>query len=202
MSTDEYSALMNDIRANGVRVAITLYKGKILDGRHRAQACNTLRIRPPCVEFIGNDDEAKAFVLSINAHRRHLSMKQRRDLIAAELKRDPSQSDRSIAKKAKVSHPTVAKARREANGKCFHKPGRTEATGRKARGRKPAITNNAKHQDAAVTKPSDLAAARILKELAGIKPNDLSEPRKFASELFNHMKRFAATIQFDMGKTA
>lgn len=210
MQPDEYAALVNDIKANGLLLPITLYKGKILDGRHRAKACQALKIKPSCDEFVGGDAEAKAFVLSINAHRRHLSMKQRRDLIAAELKSDPAQSDRSIARKAKVSDKTVAAARKKSNAEIPHKDERKEESGRKARGRKPATAPSQqptveappKTTESPVTKPGDLTAARLLKELAGIKPGDLSEPNKFASELFNHMKRFATTFKLDMGRTA
>jgi hypothetical protein len=35
MSNDEFSALVEDIRTNGLRVPIVLHEGAILDGRHR-----------------------------------------------------------------------------------------------------------------------------------------------------------------------
>src|SRR5262249_50204466 len=54
------------------------------------------------------------------------------------LKANPEQSDRAVAKLARVDHKTVASVRAEqANGEIPHKPERTEASGRKARGRKP-----------------------------------------------------------------
>jgi hypothetical protein len=54
-----------------------------------------------------------AYVISANAHRRHLTPEQRRELIAALLKERPERSDRTTAKIAQVSHPTVAAVRRE-----------------------------------------------------------------------------------------
>ena len=56
------------------------------------------------------------------------------------LKDNPEQSDRAVAKLAHVDHKTVASVRvaaTQANGEIPHKPERTEADGRKARGRKP-----------------------------------------------------------------
>jgi hypothetical protein len=75
-------------------------------------------------------------VLSANAHRRHLTAEQKRELIAKVLKAKPELSDRAIGKVAKVDHKTVASVRSKANGEFPHKA-RTEATGRKSRGRKP-----------------------------------------------------------------
>jgi DNA-binding Lrp family transcriptional regulator len=111
MMTDELADLERDIVANGLRQAITLFDGKILDGRHRYAVCTKLGIEPTVVNFEGTADEAKALALSLNVHRRHLTFEQRQAIVDRELRTDPSQSDRAIAAKAKVSHPTVAKQR-------------------------------------------------------------------------------------------
>lgn len=141
MMADELVELERDIQAHGLRQPITLFENQILDGRHRYATCMKLGIEPKVETFTGTEAEAKALVLSLNVHRRHLTLKQKQELIEAELKRDPAQSDRAIGRKAKVDHKTVAKKRAEAaaNGEIPHKPAeRTEASGRKARGRKPA----------------------------------------------------------------
>jgi hypothetical protein len=79
------------------------------------------------------------YVISANIQRRHLSAKDKRDLIAKVLKAKPEQSDRQIAKQVKAADKTVASVRRklEANAEIPHKPDRIENDGRKARGRKP-----------------------------------------------------------------
>jgi hypothetical protein len=79
-----------------------------------------------------------SYVVSANIHRRHLTAEQKRGLITLFLKINPEKSDRQVAAATKVDHKTVAKVRREeeANGEIPHKP-RKEASGRKARGRKP-----------------------------------------------------------------
>jgi hypothetical protein len=49
--------------------------------------------------------------LSANIHRRHLTAEQKRELIAKVLKAQPSKSNRTIAKQAKVDDKTVAVVR-------------------------------------------------------------------------------------------
>lgn len=114
MLRDEYVALVADIKKHGLRQPIVLYEGQILDGIHRRRACIEAEVDPDYAEFEGTTEEAEAYVLSLNVHRRHLTLEQRRKLIDAELKRDPAQSDRSIARKVRVSDKTVKAARSKA----------------------------------------------------------------------------------------
>ena len=143
MLTDEYIALVANIKENGLQQPITLFEGQVLDGRHRLRACIEANVPICAVEFHGTREEAKAHVLSLNYYRRHLSYEQKQQIVADELKHDPAQSDRAIAKKAKVGHQTVGRARAKmdaaSNGPLDHKPERTEASGRKARGQKPGV---------------------------------------------------------------
>ncbi len=75
MTDEEYKALREDIEANGLHQPITLYEGKILDGRHRARACDELGI-VPITRFYDGDSPA-AFVISLNVKRRSLTTAQR-----------------------------------------------------------------------------------------------------------------------------
>lgn len=74
MDDAEYAALVEDIRANGLREPITLHEGKILDGRHRARACAELGIEPKYIDYksLSDDDTPAAYVISLNVKRRHL----------------------------------------------------------------------------------------------------------------------------------
>lgn len=206
MLTDEFIELVADIKANGLKVPITIYQDQLLDGRHRDRACAESGTTPVYVEFTGTDAEARAFVTSVNVHRRHLSLAQKQAHVAAELKRDPGQTDNAIATKAKVSNKTVsaARARAVANREIPNKAVRVEASGRKARGAKPkalptkavahAAAKGAKKEAAppkplALAKPSDAIAARILTDLAGIAKGDLSHPASFAEGLRDHARR-------------
>jgi len=114
MLTDEYLELVADIKTNGLREPLMLYENKILDGRHRYRACVELGITPNTNTFTGTAVDAKAYVVSLNVHRRHLTLDQKQKIAATELKRDPTQSDRAIGRKANVDNKTVAKVRAEA----------------------------------------------------------------------------------------
>src|SRR3954471_20487819 len=82
MSEQEMVALTVDIAEHGLREPITVLDGKILDGRHRYQACVRANVEPQFTTYTGNDP--LAFVVSRNLHRRHLSESQRA-MIGAEL---------------------------------------------------------------------------------------------------------------------
>lgn len=73
MSEEEYEALKSDIETNGLLEALTLFEGKILDGRHRYRACKELGIKPTTTKFEGTETEAIQYIDSLNLTRRHLS---------------------------------------------------------------------------------------------------------------------------------
>ncbi|MBA3351943.1 MAG: ParB N-terminal domain-containing protein [Blastocatellia bacterium] len=204
MSDEEYGVLVTDIKKNGLLYPIVIYEGSVLDGRHRMKACQALGIKPDLTKFNGDKVSAQAFVLASNVHRRHLTRDQKQRIITAELRRDPAQSDRSIAKKASVSPPTVATARKAAppNVKTLHSdslertPERREATGKKARGRKPKSSSPPPPLTlASVSKPKDLEAKRIIREIEGIDPSDLSDPGSFGGNLYVQCKRFGERLK-------
>jgi predicted transcriptional regulator len=72
---DELDMLREDVEKNGLTTPITLFDGKILDGRHRATVCVMLGIDPQYEEYKG--DDPIGFVLSRNMCRRHLNESQR-----------------------------------------------------------------------------------------------------------------------------
>ena len=72
----ELQALADDIKRNGLKNAIVLCKGQILDGRSRLRACEMARVEPRFVEWDGEGSPV-AWVLSQNLFRRHLSSSQR-----------------------------------------------------------------------------------------------------------------------------
>lgn len=79
MQKKEYENLLNSIEENGYDVTqpITLYKGLILDGRNRYNACIELDIAYVTRVFEGTDEEALEESRRLNSYRRHLENDQR-----------------------------------------------------------------------------------------------------------------------------
>jgi ParB-like chromosome segregation protein Spo0J len=71
----EFDDLVADIKVNGLREPITLLGGRILDGRNRYRACHKAGVEVRHRDF--HRDDAAAFVVSMNLHRRHLNESQR-----------------------------------------------------------------------------------------------------------------------------
>lgn len=79
----DFTELVEDIRANGLRDPITLTPDRlILDGRNRYRACREAAVEPAFETYHGND--LVEFVASRNLFRRHLT-DARRAMIAGKL---------------------------------------------------------------------------------------------------------------------
>lgn len=114
LSRYQYEALLEDISVRGVLIPIEVDElGQILDGHHRYQACKDLGIVDiPFVVRTGmNELEKRSHARSLNAMRRQLNRREKRELIAQELFDRPSSSNNSIAKRLGVSDVTVANVR-------------------------------------------------------------------------------------------
>jgi hypothetical protein len=110
----DFDDFVADIGKHELQNDIDTWQGMILEGRNRALACQQLGIEPRYHECRFQDEAgARAYVISQNMHRRHLTAGQKRDIIAALLKADPAKSNREHARTAKVSHHTVAAVRSE-----------------------------------------------------------------------------------------
>lgn len=75
MEGREYEELRDSIGRNGLRHAITMHEGMILDGRNRKRACVELGIVCKEVDFYGEDPIE--YVFDVNIARRQLSTSQR-----------------------------------------------------------------------------------------------------------------------------
>jgi hypothetical protein len=152
MEGAEFEELVADIKANGLREKIDLYQGKIVDGRNRYRALQQLGIDPSAdsTKYFrkaiyahttggeiapherNNDDSVRAYVISKNIHRRHLTADQKRELIGKVIAAQPEKSDRQIAKQVKADHKTVGAIRRakESTGEVSPVEKRVGADGR------------------------------------------------------------------------
>jgi ParB-like chromosome segregation protein Spo0J len=108
MEEADLEALAEDIREHGLRGPITLYEGKILDGRNRYRACKLAGIAPKTRIFAEGKD-ALAFSLAANLHRRHLTASQRA-IVAAKIAQLPIGGDREEQRANLPSAPSMAEA--------------------------------------------------------------------------------------------
>ena len=86
LDTSRLEELADDIAENGQRELIVVWKGMILDGRNRVDACELAGVEPRYRTIEDPDLDPVAFVLSANLHRRHLNESQRAT-VAAKLKK-------------------------------------------------------------------------------------------------------------------
>jgi N6-adenosine-specific RNA methylase IME4 len=77
-------AMSQDIARHGLRHPIVVWRGQLLDGRNRREACRLADVAPEVISFEGDESAALAFVASVNLRRRHLPASQAA-LIAAQL---------------------------------------------------------------------------------------------------------------------
>src|SRR5579885_347283 len=109
-----YRRLEADILERGVILPIVVADGEIIDGRLRKQIADQhgLAVQEIVVGKLSESEKAE-WRRSLNCLRRHLSRQQVRHLIEWTLRHEPESSDRAVAAKIGVSHPHVAKVRRE-----------------------------------------------------------------------------------------
>jgi hypothetical protein len=109
------------------------------------------------INYISPPDDVYAFVASANVHRRHLTVEQKRDLIAKLIKATPEKSDRQIGEMIKADHKTVGavRAHAEATGEISPVEKRVGKDGksRKSPSRKPPAHKPRKAKRAKVTEP-------------------------------------------------
>lgn len=109
----EFTALVEDVKTNGVRRAVVLFEGMILDGRNRYMAARDAGVGYPVVEFTGPDPVA--FVVSENLRRRHMTESQR-GMVAARLAKMPRGGDQRSDQSANLRNgPTAAEAAQQLN---------------------------------------------------------------------------------------
>jgi hypothetical protein len=110
----DFENLKASIAKSGIHEPIRLYQGMILDGRNRyaaAKACGHQFTAKDFKEWFGTVEEAETWVLETNLQRRHLTAKQKQEMVRARIKKCPGMSNRQIAKQLGVSHTMVADER-------------------------------------------------------------------------------------------
>src|SRR5262249_57318420 len=109
----EFEELVDDIKAHGQRESIILHEGMILDGRNRYRACRELGREPWTVTFesiAAPNDTPEDYVISVNAHRRHLTPEQKQAVLIKLRVANPEKSDRQHAAATAGAPPTTTPA--------------------------------------------------------------------------------------------
>jgi hypothetical protein len=74
MNVEQFRIHCDDIRQNGLVMPISVFEGKILDGRNRYKACKEVGIEPRFEPYVG--ETPMQFVWSMNGARRQFSKSQ------------------------------------------------------------------------------------------------------------------------------
>jgi DNA-binding Lrp family transcriptional regulator len=172
-TNEEQRVLRGDLKQHGQREPVVLVRigqgcEQLLDGRTRLDlqeangddvigADGKLTVPHRIVE-LPDDAAAISCVLSLNLFRRHLTPKQKRELIDKLLKAMPEKSNRQIAKTVGVSHPHVAKVRKslEKSGDVETVTTSVDTKGRKQPAKKTSKLIRAPLEPAKSTTASDL----------------------------------------------
>jgi len=114
LSDDEYHQLCDDIGRHGVRRPIAIWRGLLLDGRHRVRACKELGITAPEVH-LADELDPFAYVLSVHIQRA-LTTSQRAIIAADSVRMQRAEGGEHLptvaqsAEAARVSPRTMATA--------------------------------------------------------------------------------------------
>jgi len=130
-----FDLFVADIKSNGLKEAVVVLDGQILDGRNRARACERLGIDLINVQYDPANGDPLAYVISKNLHRRHLNESQRA-MVAARIA------------KLKVGNPTF---------------GRTSIASNESIGQHTEISQEKAATMLNVSRPTVTRAAQILK---------------------------------------
>ena len=76
LSDREFQALAKSIKERGLLTPIALWRGQVIDGRHRLLACQEVGVEPVFME-IPDDADPLEYVMDCNDRRRHMNESQR-----------------------------------------------------------------------------------------------------------------------------
>lgn len=112
MTEAEFLGLKEDIQQHGQREDIVVWRGQLIDGRHRLRACRELGIEPEIAELMDETDPWQ-YVVSHNLHRRHLTTAQR--AMVADKLASRKQGEKKADSGIPLYQPTQAEAAKLVN---------------------------------------------------------------------------------------
>jgi hypothetical protein len=142
---------------------------RIPDKKRRETLAADIKLGRDSVLYDGKDPYA--YVISANLHRRHLTGRQKRGIIAALLKDKPERSDLATSKIADVSDKTVTSVRRDLEGRAEipNVSTKTDGAGRRVPAKK-SVPSLRSRIEALRTGSSEHAAAQRRSEVPNAEP--------------------------------
>jgi hypothetical protein len=115
LTDHEFASLEASILEHGIQIDVLLGQHiPLIDGRHRALIAQKHSLEIPCRLLEGlTEEQEHELAISLNAARRQLTRSQRKQLVQAELMRNPARSDRLLGAICGVHGETVAAYRAE-----------------------------------------------------------------------------------------
>jgi len=175
----EFEELAGDIKRHGVRNPITVFDGRVLDGRHRLAIAAALKVPLRTVEFEGDETAARDEVISQNVQRRHLTITQRA-LIVQELFLPQAEAAAEQRERAGTLAPSGARgkareqAAAESNGLASARTLERMAPVRDAPKTQERIRSGE-------IKTSTVARREALKEIGSDEPEDVPALRPYSA---------------------
>lgn len=113
LPAEDYEALKANVAQHGILVPLLLTEDdRVTDGNHRRRIADELGIDCPEKVLTGLTEEAiRLLARSLNLARRQLTRKQKRAVVADQLRETPGRSNRWVARQLGVDHHTVASVR-------------------------------------------------------------------------------------------
>ena len=171
-SDGQLLSLSEDIKRNGLKDDISLYEGRILDGRNRYLACIKAEVEPEYREFVGDYLEAVGFVWSKNLHRRHL---------------DSSQAAMAEVKRARMVEEYAAKVER-IKEEARERQDQTTRLNRDDKGRLAPVSQLIAEQVEPDSDPNTRRTDAIRAKAAGTNRSYLREAEKIVAEHPEHVE--------------
>ena len=115
LTNEEYESLKSSILEHGVLVPVIVSEDdEIIDGHHRVRIAKELGVEYTTEIRSGLTDQEKyELSMKLNFARRHLTLKQKQEIIKKQLINNTESSDRMIARSLGVSPSSVGKVRKK-----------------------------------------------------------------------------------------
>ena len=187
MDSAAFAVLADDIKRRGLLHPITIYQGKVLDGRNRLKACRKVGVQPRFTEFKGRDP--LGHVVSLNLQRRHLTESQRAMLGLDILPRlEQEAKSRQRMGKEKLPDPKRAGQARDHAARLFKVSGRYIQDAKKIANKAPDLCE--KVRDALITLPEAKMLCGLSKgDRANLLKRKLSNPKQNLRLEFQALKK-------------